>query len=276
MGRDWCESISSVLYYWKDAAKAAEWRIVMEAYTGFAYVYDEYMDNIPYEEWSEYLIRLLKEQGITKGMQVADLGCGTGTVTQILDRAGYECVGIDNAPDMLTIASEKMYENDQQIIYSLQDMRDFELPYEVDAMISIADSMNYITSKEDIISVFKCVKEGLKKDGIFIFDLKTIHFFKDILADHTYAENREDSAFIWDNFYDEQTGNNEYDLAVFIKNEDGSFDRFEENHFQHGFTEEEVLSAAETAGLQIVAVYDAFTKEPPDSASERLYYILKK
>lgn len=248
----------------------------MEAYTGFAYVYDEYMDNIPYEEWSEYLIKLLVEQGITKGMNVADLGCGTGTVTQILDKAGYECVGIDNAPDMLTIASEKMYENNQQIIYSLQDMREFELPYEVDAMISIADSMNYITSNGDMTSVFQCVKEGLKQGGVFIFDLKTIHFFRDILADHTYAENREDSAFIWDNIYDEQTRNNEYDLAVFIRNEQGSFDRFEENHFQHGFTQEEVLSAAQAAGLQVAAVYDAFTKEPPKSESERLYYILRK
>lgn len=248
----------------------------MEAYTGFAYVYDEYMDNIPYEEWSEYLIKLLIEQGVTKGMSVADLGCGTGTVTQILDKAGYECVGIDNAPDMLTIATEKMYEEEQQIIYSLQDMREFELPYEVDAMISIADSMNYITSKEDITSVFQCVKEGLKQGGVFIFDLKTIHFFRDILADNTYAENREDSAFIWDNIYDEQTRNNEYDLAVFIRNEQGSFDRFEENHFQHGFTQEEVLSAAQAAGLQVVAVYDAFTKEPPKSESERLYYILRK
>lgn len=248
----------------------------MEAYTGFAYVYDEYMDNIPYEEWSEYLIKLLVEQGVTKGMSVADLGCGTGTVTQILDKAGYECVGIDNAPDMLTIATEKMYEEEQQIIYSLQDMREFELPYEVDAMISIADSMNYITSKEDITSVFQCVKEGLKQGGVFIFDLKTIHFFRDILADNTYAENREDSAFIWDNIYDEQTRNNEYDLAVFIRNEQGSFDRFEENHFQHGFAQEEVLSAAQAAGLQVVAVYDAFTKEPPKSESERLYYILRK
>lgn len=248
----------------------------MEAYTGFAYVYDEFMDNIPYEEWSEYLIKLLVEQGVTKGMSVADLGCGTGTVTQILDKAGYECVGIDNAPDMLTIATEKMYEEEQQIIYSLQDMREFELPYEVDAMISIADSMNYITSKEDITSVFQCVKEGLKQGGVFIFDLKTIHFFRDILADNTYAENREDSAFIWDNIYDEQTRNNEYDLAVFIRNEQGSFDRFEENHFQHGFTQEEVLSAAQAAGLQVVAAYDAFTKEPPKSESERLYYILRK
>ena len=125
----------------------------MQAYTGFAYVYDEYMDNIPYEEWCEYLVERLKEQGVTPDMEIADLGCGTGTVTQLLDKAGYSCVGIDNAPDMLTIAAEKLYESGQEIVYSLQDMRDFELPYEVDAMVSIADSMNYITSKEDIPSV---------------------------------------------------------------------------------------------------------------------------
>ena len=85
-------------------------------------------------------------------------------------------------------------EGGQQIIYSCQDMRDFEVPYETDAFISIGDSMNYITANDDLCDVFKCVKKGLKQGGVFIFDLKTIHFFKDILADNTYAENREDSA----------------------------------------------------------------------------------
>ena len=33
-------------------------------------------------------------------------------------------------------------------------------------------------------------KERPETGGVFIFDLKTIHFFKDILADNTYAENR--------------------------------------------------------------------------------------
>ena len=248
----------------------------MEAYTGFAYVYDEYMDNIPYEEWSGYLLRLLKEQGIEPEMTVADLGCGTGTVTMILDEAGYDCIGIDNAQEMLTIAAEKMYESERQIIYSLQDMRDFSLPYSVDAMISICDSMNYITSQKDLQKVFQCVYAGLEEGGVFIFDLKTIHFFRDILADHTYAENRDTSAFVWDNSYDEETRNNEYELAVFVQNEDGFFERYEEKHYQHGFENEEVLSAAGAAGLKTVAVYDAFTHQPPQPDSERLYYIFKK
>ena len=174
----------------------------MDAYTGFAYVYDEYMDNIPYEEWGQYMIALLKENGVSCDSSVLELGCGTGTVTRMLAKEGYDCVGLDMSEDMLSIASEKTFEEGSQVIYTCQDMRDFEVPYEVDGMISIGDSMNYITSVPDLESVFACVSENLKKGGVFIFDLKTIHFFRDILAENTYAENREDSAFIWDNYYE--------------------------------------------------------------------------
>lgn len=148
----------------------------MEAYTGFAYVYDEYMDNIPYEEWEKYLYGLLKENNIGTDCTIADLGCGTGTVTRMLDKEGYDILGIDLSEDMLSIASEKTYEAEQQIIYSCQDMRDFTLPYTVDAFVSIGDSMNYITNNDDLCDVFKCVKNGLEDGGVFIFDLKTVHF----------------------------------------------------------------------------------------------------
>ena len=258
---------------WRESVRTEK---IMEAYTGFAYVYDEYMDNIPYDEWSEYLIELLKENGIEKGQCIAELGCGTGTVTRILDSNGYDCIGIDLSEDMLAIASEKTYDNDQEIIYTHQDMRDFALPYTADAMVSIGDSMNYITTADDLKSVFECVYNGLEEGGVFIFDLKTIHFFRDILSDNTYAQNRDDSAFIWDNCYEEKTRNNIYNLAVFVLNEDGAFDRYEENHCQHGFTMEEVLSSAEAAGLTCTATYDAFSHDAPKDDSERLYFVFKR
>ena len=248
----------------------------MEAYTGFAYGYDEYMDNIPYEEWGEYMMTLLKENGVSDGMSVLELGCGTGTVTRMLSKSGYDCVGLDMSEDMLSIASDKTFEEDLHIIYTCQDMRDFEVPYSMYAMISIGDSMNYITCVDDLENVFSCVRENLKENGVFIFDLKTIHFFRDILADNTYAQNRDDSAFIWDNYYDEEERNNEYELAVFVKNEDGTFDRFEEQHYQHGFTIEEVTGAARKAGLNVKSIYNAFTKDAPDDSSERLYFIITR
>lgn len=58
----------------------------MEAYTGFAQVYDTFMDNIPYKDWSEYLIRLLKQYGAEEGI-VLELGCGTGNITTRLAKA---------------------------------------------------------------------------------------------------------------------------------------------------------------------------------------------
>ena len=136
----------------------------MEAYTGFAYVYDEYMDNIPYEEWEKYLYGLLKENNIGTDCTIADLGCGTGTVTRMLDKEGYDILGIDLSEDMLSIASEKTYEAEQQIIYSCQDMRDFTLPYTVDAFVSIGDSMNYITNNDDLCSYLtlrQCIFSGI-------------------------------------------------------------------------------------------------------------------
>ena len=45
----------------------------LEAYTGFAAVYDIFMDNVPYEEWGEYIHSLLKDRGIEDGI-LLDLG----------------------------------------------------------------------------------------------------------------------------------------------------------------------------------------------------------
>ena len=78
----------------------------MEAYTSFAQVYDLFMDNVPYEEWSRYIIGLMKEYGICDGT-VLDLGCGTGKITRLLKKAGYDMIGVDNSEEMLAEAIEK-------------------------------------------------------------------------------------------------------------------------------------------------------------------------
>ena len=79
----------------------------MESYTGFAEFYDLFMDNIPYKDWSKYLIGLLNEYGIKDGI-VLDMGCGTGNITELLAVAGYDMIGIDNSEDMLGEAMEKL------------------------------------------------------------------------------------------------------------------------------------------------------------------------
>ena len=144
----------------------------MEAYTSFARVYDTFMDNVPYKEWADYLGKILKEYGIDDGL-VLDLGCGTGSMTEMLASSGYDMIGVDNSEEMLGEAMEKRAESGHEILYLEQDMREFELYGTVRAIVSVCDCMNYITEEDDLFTVFKLVNNYLDPDGIFIFDMNT-------------------------------------------------------------------------------------------------------
>ena len=247
----------------------------MEAYSGFAKVYDLFMDNIPYEEWTEYVKSLLKEEGITDGI-LLDLGCGTGSVTELLAKAGFDMIGIDNSEEMLDIAMEKRYESGLDILYLLQDMREFELYGTVKGVVSICDSMNYILDDEDLLDVFKLVHNYLDNEGIFIFDMNTMYKYREILADHTFAEDREESSFIWENFYDEEEEINQYDLSLFVQEEDGRYRKYEETHLQRAYEQKCVEELIKESGLELLHVYDAFTRELPAEDSQRIYYVCRR
>lgn len=246
----------------------------MEAYKSFARVYDMFMDNVPYEEWCEYLAGLLDEYGVKEGI-LLDLGCGTGSLTELLAQKGYDMIGVDNSEDMLEIAVEKREKSGLDILYLMQDMREFELYGTVQAAVSICDSINYITEYEELVQVFSLVNNYLDPDGIFIFDCNTEYKYEELLADNVIAENREDGSFIWENYYYEDERMNEYDLTLFIK-EGEQYSKYEETHYQRCYNLEEIKSALECAGMKLEAVYDAFTREAPKPDSERIYIIARE
>ena len=139
-----------------------------------------------------------------KGKRVLDLGCGTGNVTECLAGAGYDMTGIDMSEDMLNIAMKKRADSGHDILYLCQEMQEFELYGTVRAVVSICDCINYVTEKEDIVQTFRLVNNYLDPEGIFIFDMNTCYKYREILGDNTFAETREDSSFIWENYYDEE------------------------------------------------------------------------
>lgn len=187
----------------------------MEAYTSFAYVYDTFMDNVPYGEWARHIREKLCEHGVTDGI-VLDLGCGTGTMTERLAGYGYDMIGVDNSEEMLELAMEKKTESGYDILYLLQDMRGFELYGTVRAVVSVCDSVNYITEPDELEEVFRLVNNYLDPKGIFLFDFNTVHKYRNVIGDSTIAEDRGVCSFIWDNRYYEKEQINEYDLTLFI------------------------------------------------------------
>ena len=247
----------------------------MEAYTGFAEVYDKFMDNIDYPMWCHYLCELLKDNGVETGTLV-ELGCGTGNVTMGLAKEGYNIIGTDISPEMLGIAFEKLTDEVRNnILYVAMDMRELELPCQVAAAVSICDSINYITEYDDLVTVIKGVKKYLAPEGVFIFDLKTVKYFRSI-GDNVIAEDRDECSFIWDNYFDESDNINEYQLSLFIKGDDGRYDKFVEEHYQQGYLIEEIKEAVKEAGMNIVSLYRAFSHENASEDDDRIYVVLKK
>ena len=116
----------------------------------------------------------------------------------------------------------------------------------------------------------------LDPGGLFLFDCNTTYKYEVLLADNTFAENRDEGSFIWENYYDKETGINQYDLTLYIKSGDGRYERFEETHLQRNYSLEVIRRLMQEAGLVPVAVYDAYTLEPPKKESERLTIVARE
>ncbi len=268
-----------------------------EAYTDFAAVYDTFMDDTPYEAWCEHLTALLdkyksgtaaerdKNDGsvIYENLRqeqntILDLGCGTGTLTELLARRGYDMIGIDNAQEMLQIAMEKRERSGLDILYLMQDMRSFELYGAVGAVVSVCDSINYLLTEEDVVQTFRLVNNYLLPGGVFVFDFNTVYKYATVIGDATIAEERDACSFIWDNYYHEAEQINEYDLTVFVRTDEGAdlYRRFQETHYQRGYTLAQMRDYLERAGLLFEEASDADTGGGVTKKSGRICVAARK
>lgn len=260
----------------------------MGMYEEFAGVYDELMDDTPYGQWGDRIDNLIHRFGVSKPERdveqvldsernlVVDLGCGTGTLAELMYEKGYDVIGVDASEDMLNIAMGKREKSGSEILYLLQDMRELELYSTVGTIYSVCDSLNYITEEEELSAVFRLVENYLFPGGIFIFDFNTVYKYREVIGNTTIAENREDCSFIWENFYDAEEELNEYDLTVFIREEEEVFRKFTETHLQRGYTVEQMRRLVEQAGMAVVEIMDADTGESVTEQSERVYVVARE
>ncbi len=269
----------------------------MKPYSAFSDIYDRCMDNVPYDAWAEALVRILREAGVAEGSLVADLGCGTGEMTERLREAGFDMIGIDGSEEMLAIAQEKEYERIDRLLedvspddetaeenavagmirYLHQDLREMELYGTVAAMVSVCDTMNYLLTEDDLREVFRKANNYLDRDGLLVFDIKTPYYYREVLGDNVRAEDYEDDVLLWDNAYDEKTGINEYRLTMFRKDpETGLFERRDELHRQRAYELSEITKILAEAGMTFVRAEDAYTGKPVSPTSERIVIIAKE
>ena len=269
----------------------------MNTYRGFAAAYDSFMDDVPYDEWAGNLLGILKKYNISGGT-IVELGCGTGKMTARLAEAGYSMIGIDLSEEMLEIAEDQLHEDaestgkymidgpeddaggltaeNRRIIYTCQDMRDFSIFGEADAVISVCDSMNYLIEEDDLRRTLDCAYEALRPGGLMVFDMKTEACYME-MGDDTYTDSRDQGLLIWANEYDAVSRINSYDIELFWKDEEDlgqdGYHRYFEQHFQRAYSVETVGRLMEETGLELLEVLDADTMGTYDEESLRLYYV---
>ena len=187
-------------------------------------------------------------------------------------------IGVDNSEIMLEIAMEKRLKSGHDILYLLQDMQAFELYGTVGGIVSVCDSINYVTDERELKEVFSLVNNYLDPRGIFVFDFNTEYKYRELLGDRVIAEEREECSFIWDNYYNPEDKMNEYQLTLFVQNEDDKdlYRRYQEVHYQRAYTLEKIKTLIEKAGLRYVAAYDAYTKKAPMYTSGRICVIAQE
>lgn len=268
----------------------------MEPYSGFADIYDLFMDNVPYDEWEELLAELFSARGVTGGLML-ELGCGTGTMTERMAARGYDMIGLDLSEEMLAAAAEKRAESGSSTLYLQQDMRQFELYGTVAGIYSVCDSLNYVTDRNDLVQVFRLVNNYLDQDGVFVFDFTTPEYYADPSRRAPVVEEQEGITLIWENAYEPSTQENRHLVTIFtpVRAEDAWLDecdgprkvrlpqgddpvyvKEQEIHVQRGYTPEEILSALREAGLRPETMLDAVTHGEPGPESMRIFCVARE
>lgn len=236
-------------------------------YNEFANVYDILIDT-DYEKFVSYYKKIFDFYGL-KPHLVADLGCGTGTLSHLMQKEGFDVIGIDSSPEMLSVAKQK-YED---ILFLNQNITEFELYGTVDAAFSSLDVINYLTEEDDVLKLFSLIKNYLNPGGIYVFDISSFYKLSQILGDNTFVFETDDVFYTWENSFE----NNMLEMYLtFFQKEDNLYRKFEENQLQRAYKSDEICTLAKKAGLSVLSVFSDFTFDTEKSDSERLFFVLKK
>ncbi len=244
-------------------------------YTEFAEIYDRLTEDVDYAGWADFIESAFLKFG-EKPERILELGCGTGNLTLEMARRGYDLIGLDLSVDMLGCASQKSREAGRNILFINQDMRKFALHGPVDSVICTLDSLNYLTRPGDLEKVFRRVNRYLRPGGLFIFDINSAYKLRRWVPSQTFYDLGQEITWIWNSTYNRQTKVTGFELTFFVREENGSYNRFEEFHEERAHGHNEIKRALKASGLTLLATFEDHSFHKPGRRTERLSYIVLK
>lgn len=246
------------------------------SYGIFSSVYDILTENVEYERIADRICSLLHENGVDGGL-LLDLGCGTGTLSFLLEQKGFDVIGVDASEDMLSVANEKKYDEDSSALFLCQKAEELNLYGTIQCAVSSLDTFNHIDSIEKIEKAISLVSLFMDMNGIFIFDMNTPHKHKIVLGNNTFVYDMDEVYCVWQNSYDENAERTDIDLDFFIKNEDNEdYERYSESFSEYIYEIVDIVNIIKKSGFTLLGTIDDYSKSEPSDTTERITFICKK
>ena len=247
----------------------------MSGYGDFAYYYDVLTENVDYESRCDYIFNLLADNGVGKGI-LLDLACGTGSLSMLLGEKGYEVIGVDASEEMLSVAQEKRYESEADVIFLCQKMEELDLFGTINAAVCTLDSINHVTDEEKVREIIRRVSLFMEDKGIFLFDVNTPYKHRTVLGNNTFVYDMDEVYCVWQNETDENMLTS-VSLDIFERDEEEDTyykysEQFQERGYELSFLEELLKENK----FELIGIYEEMTTDPVKDNTERAVFVARK
>lgn len=241
----------------------------------FASVYDAFTQSVDYESRADYICNELKKHGITDGI-ILDTACGTGTLSELFIKKGFEVIANDISPEMLSIAGEKLRKYDDKAILLCQDMCELDLYGTVDAAVCSLDSINHLLDEDDVIAAFDSIGMFIRPDGIFVFDVNSQYKHRSVLSGQSFVYEDDASFLVWQNTECDDDDIVAMYIDIFSQDSDGRYLRMSDYIEERAYSVEFISSALQQSGFDILGIFGDMTSSYPEDNEERIYFFAKK
>jgi len=243
--------------------------IDVKPYSKLAVYYDELMSHVDYIRWTKYILQTAFQYK-EEIRAILDLACGTGALTTYLTEMGFKVYGADGSPEMIEKARENVTRQGGKIDYFICDLRQTPPVSNIDVVLCLYDSINYLMEKDDLAAMFRAVHQVVDQEGVFIFDCSTMknslnHFdgykiteryLKGIV--HRYA------------YFDPVTCIQHNEFEIYPTD---SQELFFEHHQQRIWELTTVGEILEANGFSLKAMLDGYTLSPGSEQSDRVHFV---
>ena len=246
----------------------------MNEYATLAEYYDAIQFDADYKSYAAMARRVFRRYGI-RGGTVLEVACGTDSLTLELAKLGYDMIGCDLSPDMLSVAQRRLEGIEPQPLLICQDMAELELWGQIDGAVCALDSVNYLTDIRRLRRMFRRLAKAMRPGGVFLFDIKTVAWFEEL--DGVSSVWEEDGWFAaWQYAYDRRACRALNAIDLFLEREDGTYERHSELHEQRGYALETFRELLADAGFEVLDVYGDRKLNHYTTETGRLYIAARK